>query len=219
MKSFLWRLRSNAIWFLIAMAVFVGIYCLLAYADIKYMSLTLSFSHCDPFIVCFCVSFGFYLIYTKHYTYDEEYIYGHSRRHAFFSSLGVAAIYSLLFAFLALGTALLVRRSILTAPNVIAPDDFYRISSTDIGLSWLSLFLIGMVGYELALLFRKFRSWKFWMTLAVGVAAFTILYKTLGYIVDNKWFDYWIGMFLIFVPLFVVLTACDFFRTRGRQYR
>ena len=219
MKSFLWRLRSNAVWFLIAMAVFVGIYCLLAYSDIKYMSLSLSFSHCDPFIVCFCVSFGYFLLYTKRYSYDEEYIYGHSRKHAFLSSLVVAIIYALLLAFFALSTALLVRRSILSDQYVISPVDFYRISGMDIGLSWLSLFLINMIGYELALLFRKFKSWKFWLTLILIVAVFTILFKIFVYIADCKWFNYWVGMFLIFVPVFVILTVCDFFRTRGRQYR
>lgn len=217
MKSFLWRLRSNAVWFLIAMAVFVGVYTYLAYTQVYNDSYTLRFEHVNPFLECFFVTFGFFLLYTKRYSYDEEYIYGHSRKHAFLSSWGVAAIYSLLFACLVLGTSLLVRRSILSAPDVMAFAELYRISGADIILNFISLFLISMVAYEIAILFRKFKSWQFWLTLIGGIAIFAGLFRTIYYIMQFNWFNYWVGMFLIFVPLFIFLTVCDFFRTRGRQ--
>ena len=81
-------------------------------------------------------------MYTKRYSYDEEYIYGHSRRHAFFSSLGVAAIYSLLFACLVLGSALLVRRSIVSAHDAMVIAELYRLSAVDIILNFISFFFV-----------------------------------------------------------------------------
>lgn len=220
MKSFLWRLRSNAVWFLIAMAVFVGLYIYFAYSQIYTFDIyVLRVDHVNPFIECFFVTLGFFLIYTKRYSYDEEYIYGHSRRHAFFSSLGVAAIYSLLFACLVLGSALLVRRSIVSAHDAMVIAELYRLSAVDIILNFISFFLLSMVAYESAILFRKFKSWRFWLTFIGGVGIFFGLYRAVYYIAQFKWFNYWVGMFFIFVPLFVVLTVCDFLRTRGRQYR
>ena len=218
MKSFLWRLRSNAVWFLLATAVFTGIYLLLAYSELHYSYGSFRFAHADPFMMSLFVSFGFFMFYTKRYTYDEEYLYGHSRKYSFCAAQCAAAVYAVLFACYALGISLLVRRSFISG-NVIASADFYGMSAAEILCNFTSLFIVNMLMFEVADILRKFRTWKFWVAVAVCAAAVVGVCCIYINIMTLKQFNYWIGMFAIFPPLFAVATACDLFMTRGRQYR
>lgn len=218
MKSFLWRLRSNVGLFLLALTVFTGIYLLLAYSGLHYSYRSFRFEHADPFMISLFASFGFFMLYTKRYTYDEEYLYGHSRRYAFCAAQCAAAVYALLLACYALGVALFVRRSFF-AGDVIASTAYYRISATEIFYNFMSLFIVDMLMFEVADIFRKFRTWKFWVAVTVCATAIVGVCCIYVNILPLKRFDYWIGMFLIFPPLLIVATACDLFMTRGRQYR
>ncbi len=218
MKSFLWRLRSNAVWFLLALFVFTGIYLPIAYSELHYFYLSFRFAHADPFMASLFVSFGFFMLYSKRYTYDEEYLYGHSRKYSYCAAQCASAVYALLFACYALGIALLVRRSFFSG-SVIASADFYKISAAELFYNFLSLFIVNMLMFEVADIFRKFRTWKFWVSVAVCVATVVGLYFIYQNIKSLIWFDYWTGMFVIFSPLFAVAAACNLFMTRGRQYR
>lgn len=218
MKSFLWRLRSNAAWFPLALAVFTAIYLLLSYADIRYGHHSFYFSHADPFIVSLFVSFAFFMFYTKRYTYEEEYLYGRSRRYSFCATQCGAVVYALLFAAYALGVALLVRRSFVSG-DVIVPAELYAISAAEIFFNFLSLFVVDMLMFEIADIFRKFKTWKFWAAIAVFAVSIFAVCKIFAVVTSAEWFNYWVGMFVIFPPLVVIAAACDWFMTRGRQYR
>ncbi len=218
MKSFLWRLRSNAVWFILALTVFTGIYLPLAHSELRYAYLSFTFTHADPFLILLFVSFGFFMFYTKRYTYDEEYLYGHSRKYSFCVAQCAAAVYALLFACYALSIALLVRRSFFVG-DVIASAVFYNISAAEIFYNFLSLFIVGMLMFEVADILRKFRTWKFWVAIAVCAAAVVGMSCLYVNIMTPKWFNYWIGMFVIFSPLLVIAAVCNLFMTRGRQYR
>ncbi len=218
MKSLLWRLRSNAVWFLLALGVFTGIYLMLAYSELRYSYLSFGFEHADPFLASMFISFGFFMFYTKRYTYDEEYLYGHSRKYTFFASQCAAVIYALLFASYALGVALLVRRSYVSG-DVIVSANFYKISVVEIFYNFLSLFIVDMLMFETADILRKFRTWKFWVAVAVCAAAVVGVSCLYINIASKQWFNYWIGMFVIFTPLFFVAKSSNLFMTRGRQYR
>lgn len=217
-KSFLWRLRSNAGWFLLALAIFSGLYLLLTNSEIRYSFRGFSFAHADPFLPSMLISFAFFMFYTKRYTYDEEYFYGHSRKHAFVATQCGAVVYALLFSCYAMGVALLVRRSFV-AGDVIMSESLYNISALEMFFNFLSLFIVDMLVFEVADIFRKLKTWKFWAA-AVAIVA-TLVTVCLIYVeksLSND-FHYWKGMFLIFVPLACVAFGSDLFMTRGRQYR
>ncbi len=218
MKSFLWRLRSNACMFLLAMVIFTGIYLPTAYSDLRYFYLNFCFSHIDPFLVSLFVSFGFFMLYTKRYTYDEEYLYGHSRKSSFFAAQCAAVVFALMFACYALGVALLVRRSFFTE-NIVGTAAVYNISAAEIFLNFISLFIVNMLMFETADILRKFKTWKFWAVVAVLVMAVIAVCYVYVKILPLKRFDYWMGMFVIFLPLFAVAAVCDWFMTRGKQCR
>lgn len=218
MKSLLWRLRSNAVWFLLALTVFTGIYLLLAYSELRFFYRSFSFAHADPFLVSMFISFAFFMFFTKRYTHDEEFLYGHSRKYSFCAMQCAAAVYALLFALYALGIALLVRRSFV-AGNVIVSTAYYKISAAEIFYNFMSLFIVNLLMFELSDIFRKFRIWKFWAAIAVcavAVVGVCFLYVNISTL---KLFNYWVGMFVIFTPLYVIAAGCDLFTTRGRQYR
>jgi len=218
MKSFLWRLRSNAVWFLLALAIFSGVYLWLAYSGLRYWYHGFSFSHADPFLPSMFIAFAFFMFYAKRYTYDEEFLYGHSRKCAFVSAQCGAVVFSLLFSCYALAVALLTRRS-FAAGDVIMAEPLYNISALELFFNFLSLFVVDMLMFEVADVLRKFKTPKFWVAAAVVVA--TLVIVCLIYVDKSAsvGFHYWKGMFLIFAPLLVVAFGGDLFMTRGRQYR
>lgn len=218
MKSILWRLRSNAGWFLLALAVFTGIYLPIAYSELNYFYMSFGFKHADPFMISLFVGFCFYMLYTKRYTYDEEYFYGHSRKYSFCAARCAAAVYAVMFACYALGVALLVRRSFFTG-DVIVSMDFYEISAVEIFFNFASLFVVDMLMFETADILRKFRTVKFWIAIAVCAAAIVAVCIIYVNIMTSDRFNYWIGMFVIFPPLCAVAAACNLFMVTGRQYR
>lgn len=219
-------MRSNFLRFIVAMAVFTVIYVILVFTKIEYLpnSNTVScLDGIDPAAVSGCVSFAFFLFFTKCYSYDEAYFYGQSRKGAFCSALCGAAVYAVMFAFYALGTALLVRRSVLSSADIGLSADVYRISAAEIFYNFAYLVIVDLIAFELANILRKFRSWKFWIAITVCIAAFILLYifnvvlpQSSGIISD---FDYWGAMFAVFVPQLIVMAAGDFFMTRGRMCR
>lgn len=228
MKSFLWRMKSNVAYFLAAMALFAVIYIPLAYSEFYYSD-TLYFVQClqhtDPIIVAFCVCFAFFFICSKRYTYDEAYLYGQSRKGAFGSAFCSSAIYAVLFACYALGVALLVRRAILSAPNFAVSSDIYRISADEIFYNFALLAVIDLVAYEAANMLRKFRSWRFWLTLAVCVTTlvFLVIFNVIlpqqnsGGVYGAV--KYWSAMFSVLIPQAAIMIAGDFIMTRGRLCR
>ena len=218
MKSFLWRLRSNAVCFLLALAIFTGIYLLSAYSELHYSYLSFRFAHIDPFMISLFVGFGFFVFYSKRYTYEEEYLYGHSRKYSFCAAQCAAAVYSLLFASYALSIALLVRRSFFVN-DAITSIDLYKISSAEITYNFISLFIADMLTFEIADILRKFKTWKFWSTIAVCLISIIVMYCIYKNVMSFPWFNYWVGMFVIFPPILVIACLCNLFMTRGMQYR
>ena len=218
-------MRSNLIYFAAATVLFTVIYIVVAFSNIRSNPDSHSvwcLEGIDPTIICGGVSFAFFLICTKRYTNDEAYLYGQSRRTAFLSAMITAFVYSTLFACYALGVALLVRRSVLSAPNLAVSADLYLLSVKDILCNLIFLVIVNLIAYEAANILRKFKSWKFWITFIVCIAAFVVLYIFIVAIPQSKNianFEFWGAMFAVCVPQLLIMSICDFLMARGRLCR
>jgi len=226
MKSFIWRMRSTAVWFLAATALFTGSYLAWAYSNVRspgeYNGGLNNLSGISPIVISMLSIFVFYLIYAKRYTFDEAYLYGESRSAAFGSAICGAAVYAAVFAFYVLGLALFVRRGILSASYMVVSSDLYRMSAAEVFFNFAQLFLTNMIAYETADILRKFKSWKFWIAAAVSITVAVALgvvfvLKPMDDVYSN--FDFWKAIFMLTVPLTAIMIAGDIFMTRGRQYR
>ena len=219
-------MRSNIVYFLAALALFTAVYVVVAYTNVVYFpesDYVKCLSAIDPTVICGAFCFGFFLICTKRYTYDEAYLYGQSRKGAFFSALACAAVYAVTFALYALGVAILVRRSMLCSPELAVSADLYRLTATDILYNLAFLITVNLIAYEAANLLRKFKSWKFWVTIIVCIATLAVLYIVItDNRVDNdgvekiKWS---VSMLLVFVPQLLIMISGDFLSARGRVSR
>lgn len=225
MKAFIYRMRSNVGYFSASMAIYAVIYLLLAYSRVKPhfdSNMVRCLDGIDPTIISGCICFAFFFVCAKRFTYDEAYLYGQSRKGALLSALASAAVYALLFAFYALGLALLVRRSVLSSAYLAVSADQYNISATEMFCNIVYITTVNLIAYEAANLLRKFGSWKFWVSLAVFVASFIVLYVFIVAIPQSKdptRFDFWRASFATFIPQLTVMFFCDFFMSRGRQVR
>ncbi len=223
MKDFIWRMRTTAVWFLAALAIFTGAYCLWVYSNVhvpKNGGDVECLDGISPIVVSFLVAFVFFFLYAKRYFYDEAYLYGETRKEAFGAAFSGAAIYAVIFAFYVLGLALLVRRSILSMPDVAVSIKVYDISPAEIFYNFAYLVIINLIAYETANLLRKFKSWKFWLVAIISFGLFAGLGTLLMLTPDvMEEIGYWGSAFLLFVTMLIVMTAGDIFMTRGRQYR
>ena len=229
MKSFLYRMRSNVGWFAAAMALFAAVYAWWASFNVRYYGMggtTQIIADClsgvSPIVLSYIACLLFFFLSSKRYSADEEYLYGHSRRYAYSAAYLSSAVYAALFALYALSAALLVRRAILSAPDMAVPADVYDIAGWELTANLAYLILINLIAYESANLLRKFRSWKFWLTVvgcggALLLLAVVFLFGRQTGVTNESHF--WPQMFSVFGPLWVVMTACDLYMTRGRQYR
>lgn len=224
MKSFLWRLRSNAIWFLIAMVLFTVIYVWWAYAGYEYqMDKVYCLDRISPVVILLFTCFIFFLIYTKRYMYDEEYLYGHSRKTAFCSAQCCAALFSVLFALYAFSVALLVRRAILSASYIATSDELYKIPASDVLCNLVFIFVVNMLAFETANILRKFKTWKFWvsfivcLTLVITMVLLFVLNPADQHALNQN--NYWLIMISVFTAQLIFMIGCDFLLTRGRQYK
>ena len=229
MKSFLWRMRSNVGWFVAAMALFAAVYAWWVSFNVRYRTMggtTQIIADClsgiSPIVISYIVCLSFFFLSAKRYSADEEYLYGHSRRYAYVAAYLSSAVYAVLFALYALGAALFARRSVLSAPDMAVTTDVYDIAGWELAANLAYLVLINLIAYESANLLRKFRSWKFWLTVIVcgGVLlllAVVFLFSRQTGVTQESHF--WPQMFSVFGPLLAVMTACDLYMTRGRQYR
>lgn len=226
MKSFLWRMRSNISWFVIAVILFSVVYTCHAYGRITNLdSGSVSCLHgVSPIVISYLCCLVFFFIYAKRYTYDEAYFYGQSRKGAWGTALCGAVTYGVIFSCYALGLALLVRRGILSAPDMAVPLELYIISAKELLYNFLSLAVINLIAYETANLLRKFKSWKFWATAGSCIVLLVLLY--IVFVVNRQTgnsatatFDFWQAIFGVFGPLLALMVIGDFFMTRGRQNR
>lgn len=226
MKNFLWRMRSNAIWFLAALILFTGAYLGWAYYNIEYSysgqcSVLVGVS---PVVISLFVGFAFFFVYAKRYTCDEAYFYGESRIGAFGSATCGAVAYSIVLALYALGMSLIVRRNILSDPDLIVSSDLYHLSFLELFANFMHMTFCNIAMFEAANLFRKFKTWKFWVTAMVCIAAFICLgwfcvLVPLDSYESMQSFNFWGGMFSFLIPFVIILLSGDIFMTRGRQYR
>lgn len=221
MKSFIWRLRSNYLFFLVAIALFTVIYIIMGYSSIEYHPYRHEvsvLSYADPMILSAFVCFAFFLICSKRYTYDEEHLYGNTSKLAICSSLLASFIYVVMFSCYALGLSLLVRRGILSVDRLAVSKDLYDLSALEIFQSFASLIIINTIAYEVANILRKFRSWKFWVTL---VSCAIIFYVSMGAVLTlpQKHLSYWELYFALTSIALVIVTVGDILMTKGRQYR
>lgn len=224
MKSFLWRMRSNIGWFVIAVVLFSVMYVWYAYGRVTCLdSGSVScLRGISPMSISYFCCLAFFFIYAKRYTYEEAYFYGQSRKGAWGTALCGAVAYGVLFSGYALGLALLVRRGILSAPDMAVPSELYTISAKDLLYNFLSLVITNLLAYETANLLRKFKSWKFWITVVSCIALLVLLY--IVFVVNRQTgnsatatFDFWQAVFGVFGPLLALMTIGDFFMTRGKQ--
>lgn len=127
------------------------------------------------------------------------------------------------FALYALGVAILVRRSMLCSPDLAVSVDLYRLTATDVLYNLAFLVIIDLIAYEAANLLRKFKSWKFWVTIIVCIATLVTLYIV---ITDNRMdndgaekIKWSICMLLVFAPQLVIMIVGDFLSARGKVSR
>ncbi len=221
MKSFLWRMRSNILWFAIALILFTGAYLGWAYGGLSGSG---PLEQVSPVVWSMLVAFAFFFIYTKRYTYDEAFFYGESRKEAFGAVTCGATVFALIFSFYALGLALFVRRSVISMSGQIAAIDVYTLHWWEIFANFMHIFVCNMIAFETANLFRKFKTRKFWLSFAVCFAVFLLIgyyliWKPMNNDDISYKFNYWSGMFAVIIPLIFVMMAADIYMSRGRQYR